>query len=56
MAIVLLQKWKPSAKDKWYNIVVAELGKLRSLISWYAPKSEGILSEPKLGRNSSLQE
>ena len=56
MAIVLLHKWKPSAKDKWYNIAVAELGKLSSIISWYAPKSEGILPEPKLGRNSSLQE
>ena len=47
---------KLSVRHKWYKIVVAELGKSSNIISLYAPKIEGLLSEPKLGRNSSLQE
>ena len=47
---------KLSVREEWNTIDVAELGQLSNLISWQAPKSEGLLSEPKLGRNSSLRE
>ena len=33
MAILLSHEWKHSAMDKWYKIVIAELGKLRNIIS-----------------------
>ena len=38
MAIVLSQEWKLRARDECYKIVVAELGKLSSIVSWQAPK------------------
>ena len=55
-AIVLSHWWKTYCKGWRYKIVVAGLVKLSKLISWLDQKNKGLFSEPKLERNSSLQE